>query len=93
MLIPRHLSCEVADDDAIIINVARALKSDFLTKKPKLRYRLVFTVFDGSFLLRISISNKIFLTNVPICHLLERARNVKEEKTKLISKISIKGQT
>lgn len=33
MLIPRHLSCEVVDDDAIIINVARALKSDFLTKK------------------------------------------------------------
>jgi len=33
MLIPRHLSCQVVDDDAIIINVARALKSDFLTEK------------------------------------------------------------
>lgn len=33
MLIPRHLNCEIVDDDAIIINVVRALKSDFLTKK------------------------------------------------------------
>lgn len=50
MLISRHLNCEVVDDDAIIIIVARALKSDFLTKNLATLSACIHILFDASFL-------------------------------------------